>query len=98
MSLRARERMDDLMIIFNTEGLPYPIDPPLNLMYLYPHNGKITWYNASWNVLGTGTFGSRDGNVGSLLINGPSLHVEGEYGLWVDDNPNIVGHKGWYIY
>jgi len=92
----AYERIDDLTIIFTPKGIPYPIEP-LQLMYLYPHQGKITWYDYGDNVVGTGTFGSRGGNMGSLVVNGPGLHVEGEYGLWVESNPYLVGHVGWYI-
>jgi len=94
----AYERIDDLTIIMTPKGIPYPILPPLQpLMYLFPHNGKITWYDAYGNVVGTGTFGSRGGNVGSLVVNGPGLHVKGEYGLWVGNDPYLVGHIGWYI-
>jgi len=92
----AYEKMDNVTIIFTTEGLPYPGNP-LNIMYLYPHHGKITWYDAAGNVVGMGTFGSRGGNVGSLVVNGLNLHVEGRYGLWVGDDPTLVGHTGWYL-
>ena len=94
----AWERIDDLTIIMTPKGLPYPIWPALQPeMYLYPHHGKITWYDAEGIIVGTGTFGSRGGNVGSLVVNGPGLHVKGEYGLWVGENPYLVGHEGWYV-
>jgi len=93
----AYERIDDLTFIMTPRGIPYPLENPLQIMYLYPHHGKITWYDAGGSIVGTGTFGSRGGNMGSLVVNGPRLHVEGEYGLWVDTDPNLVGHQGWFI-
>lgn len=91
------ERIDDLTFIMTPRGIPYPLENPLELMYLYPHHGKITWYDDQDSIVGTGTFGSRGGNMGSLVVNGPALHVEGGYGLWVDTDPKLVGHQGWFI-